>query len=67
MIEAFAQGGRGVVTHRVYPDKTATAISLVNTGTVDATIAAEIFTMATADPPTGLDSWRQHISAHGRQ
>ena len=61
VIEAFAQGGRGVVTHRVYPDKAATGISLVNTGKVDATVTAEIYTMATANPPTD-ETLREHIS-----
>ena len=54
VVEAFAQGGRGVVTHRVYPTKTATAVAVVNMGTVDAQATVSVHQMATADPPTTL-------------
>eukprot|EP01050_Picozoa_sp_SAG11_P001794 SAG11_NODE_83_length_17378_cov_5.388622_9_plen_217_part_00 len=54
VVEAFAQGGRGVVTHRVYPTKTATGVSVVNLGTVSVQAAVSVHQMATAEPPTTL-------------
>jgi sucrose-6-phosphate hydrolase SacC (GH32 family) len=50
-VEAYAAGGRGVATHRVYPTLTERGVSLKNTGTVDVTISCTIYPMAVANPP----------------
>jgi len=53
-IEAYAAGGRGVVSKRVYPTaaQLAQGIQLINTGASDVTISGTAWPMATATYPT---------------
>jgi sucrose-6-phosphate hydrolase SacC (GH32 family) len=54
IVEVFVHGGRGVVTHRVYPTTADSAVSLVRTDSIsDVTMSAhvDVYAMAVADPP----------------
>lgn len=53
-IEAYAAGGRGVASHRVYPttEQLQTGLQLVNTGTVSVSIAGTAWPMAEAKRPS---------------
>ena len=51
-VEAYSAGGRGVATKRTYPTADMRGVSLVNSGTVDVSITATIYPMATAQPPS---------------
>ena len=54
-IEAYAAGGRGVASHRVYPTQAqlqSAGLQLVNTGTVPVTIAGTAWPMAEAKRPS---------------
>eukprot|EP00911_Craspedida_sp_UC1_P002038 UC1_evm1s1574 len=52
IVEAYAQGGRGVATKRAYPPITNTGTYLVNTGANSVTAEVDCYQMAVADPPT---------------
>lgn len=51
VVEAYAADGRAVATKRIYPTLDQTAVSLVNTGSVDVTISGVVYPMAVAQPP----------------